>query len=117
MGTVKKTNEVVLTILSRFGLKELGHDILSHFFDPLNYSLSVGKTNNYGLLRKKNTKGMILKQKGTRMAEDGEDWYGLEMTILKNLPIFSKYTNGGTAPLILFRSLQYVKKGFPDLKI
>ena len=37
-----------------------------------------------GLLRKKNTKGVILKQKGTMMAEDGEDWNGLEMTILKS---------------------------------
>jgi hypothetical protein len=33
----------------------------------------VGKPKNNGLLRKKNTKGLILKQKGTRMAEDGED--------------------------------------------
>ena len=30
----------------------------------------VGKPKNNGLLRKKNTKGLILKQKGTRMAED-----------------------------------------------
>ena len=37
---------------------------------------------------KKNTKKMILKQTGTRMAENGEDWNGLEMTILKSLPIF-----------------------------
>ena len=36
---------------------------------------------------------MILKQKGTWMAEDGEDWNGLEMTILKSLANFSKYTN------------------------
>ena len=40
-------------------LKELLHDMLSHFFDGLNYSLSVGKLKNNGLLRKKNTKGMI----------------------------------------------------------
>ena len=26
---------------------------------------------------------IILEQKGTRMAEDGEDWNGLEITILK----------------------------------
>ena len=31
------------------------------------------KPKNEGLLRKKNTKGLILKQKGTKMAEDGED--------------------------------------------
>ena len=68
MGTVKKANGVVLTILSIFGLKELGHDILSHFFDALNYSLSVGKPNSYGLLRKKKTKGLILNQK---RIEDG----------------------------------------------
>ena len=46
---------------------------MSHFFDGLNYSLSVAKVKNNGLLRKKNTKGVILAQKGTRMAEDGED--------------------------------------------
>ena len=39
---------------------------------------------------KEETKGVILKQKGTRMAEDGEDWNGLEMTILKSLAIFFK---------------------------
>ena len=47
--------------------------IVSHFFDGLNYGLSVAKPKNNGLLRKKNTKGVVLKQKGTRMAEDGED--------------------------------------------
>ena len=39
---------------------------------------------------KKNTKGVILKQKGAKMAEDGEDWNGLEMTILKSLANFFK---------------------------
>ena len=39
---------------------------------------------------KKKTKGVILKQKGTRMAEDGEDWNGLEMAILKSLANFFK---------------------------
>ena len=54
-------------------LKELRHDISSHFFDSLNCGSSVGKRKNNGLLRKKNTKGLILKRKGTRMAEDGKD--------------------------------------------
>ena len=54
-------------------LQELRHDILSYFFDGLNCGSSVGKPKNDGLLRKKNTKDLILKQKGTRMAEDGED--------------------------------------------
>ena len=31
---------------------------------------------------------MILKQKGTSMAEDEEDWNGLEMTILNILAFF-----------------------------
>ena len=39
---------------------------------------------------KEKAKGVILKQKGTRMAEDGEDWKGLEMTILKSLANFFK---------------------------
>ena len=69
-------------------LKELCHNILSHFFDGLNCSLSAGKPNNNGLLRKKNTKGLMLKQKGPEMAEDEEYWSELEMTILKSLAIF-----------------------------
>ena len=81
-------------------LKELRHNILSHFFKGLNCGLSAGKPKKNGLLRKKNTKGLILKQKGTRMAEDGEDWNGLKMTILKSLAnFFSKYTNDDVAPL------------------
>ena len=37
------------------------------------------------------------------MVEDGEDWNGLEMTILKSLAnFFSKYTNDDIAPLKLF---------------
>ena len=35
--------------------------------------------------KKKKTKEVILEQKETRMADDGEDWNGLEMTILKSL--------------------------------
>ena len=47
----------------------------------------------------KNTKGMTPKQKRTRMAEDGEDWNGLEMTILKSLLAnFWEYTNDDVAP-------------------
>ena len=41
---------------------------MSHFFDGLNFRESVGKPKINGLL-KKNTKGFILKQKGTRIAE------------------------------------------------
>ena len=33
------------------------------------------------------------------MAEDGEDWNGMEMTILKSLANFFKYTNDDVAPL------------------
>ena len=57
----------------RRGLKELRHDILGHFFDGVSHGLSVGKPKTNDLLMKKKTKGVILKQKGTRMAEDGED--------------------------------------------
>ena len=77
-------------------LNELRHDILSYLFDGLNYGLSVAKAKNNALLRKK---GLILEQKGTRMDKDGEDWNGMEMTILKVQPIFSRYTNGDVAPL------------------
>ena len=71
-------------------LKELRHDILSRWLDGLNYSSSVGKPKNNSLLRTKNTKGGILKQKGTTVTEDGEDWNRLEMTILKSFVIFFK---------------------------
>ena len=47
--------------------------ILSHFFHGLNYGKGIGKSKTNSLLRKKNTKGVILEQKGTRMAEDGKD--------------------------------------------
>ena len=74
-------------------LKELRHDILSHSFDGLNNGNSVG---NNGLLRKKNSKGVILEQKGTRMGrlkrigkDDFENFSQL----------FSKYTNGDVAPI------------------
>ena len=81
-------------------LQELRHDILSNFFVSLNCSSGVEKPENNGLLRKKNTEGLILKQIGTTMAEDGEDWNGLEMTILKSLAkFFSKYKNDDEAPL------------------
>ena len=50
-------------------LKELSHNILSHFFDGLSCGSIDGKPDNSGLLRKKNTKGVILKQKGTAMAK------------------------------------------------
>ena len=42
-------------------LKELRHDILSHFFDGLNHALSVEKPKTNGLLMKEETKGAILK--------------------------------------------------------
>ena len=58
---------------TEYGLKELRNDILSHFFVGLNYDGSAAKPQNNGLLRKKNTTGVILEQTGTRMAEDGED--------------------------------------------
>ena len=48
-------------------------DILSHFFDGLSHSLSVRKPKTNDLLKEEKPKGEILKQKGTRMAEDGED--------------------------------------------
>ena len=53
---------------------------------------------------KKNTKGVILEQKGAKMAEDGEDWNGLEMT---NWLIFSRQTNNDVAPLINSRYDNY----------
>ena len=51
----------------------------------------------------KNTKGVILEQKGARMAEDCEDWNGL----WKVKPFFFKYTNGDVAPLI-FSALLWI---------
>ena len=40
-----------------FDLKELHHNLLSHYFDFLNYGLSVEKPKNNGSLRKKTPKG------------------------------------------------------------
>ena len=47
---------------------ELRHDILSHFFDGLNYGLSVGKSKNNGLLREKKHQRVDSKAK---MNKDG----------------------------------------------
>ena len=82
-----KANFLVAIDLStgRTFLKEICHNILSHFFNGLNC-----EPKNNGLLRKKNTKGLILKQNGARMIENGEDWNRLEMAILKTLAIFFK---------------------------
>ena len=48
-------------------LNELHHDILPKL------QLNCWQPKNNGLLRKKNTKELILKKKGTKMAEDGAD--------------------------------------------
>ena len=53
------------------------------------------ETRNDGLLRKKNAWEVILNQKGTRMAEDGEDWNGFWKVKL----FISKYTYDDVAPL------------------
>ena len=55
-------------------LKELHHHILSHFFNVLNRGSSVGKAKNNGVLRKKNTIGLTLKQTGTRIEKIETDW-------------------------------------------
>ena len=60
-------------ILLIFVLKELRYDNLSLFIDGLNHGSSVGKPKNYSYVWKKNSKRETLKQKGTRMAKDGED--------------------------------------------
>ena len=44
-------------MISDLILKQLRHNILSHFFDGLNCGLSAGKPKNAGLLRKKTPKG------------------------------------------------------------
>ena len=79
-----------MAICNFLELKELRHDVLSHYFDGLSHGLSVGKPKTNSLLMEEKTKGVILKQKGTNVAEDGEDWNRLEMTILKSLANFFK---------------------------
>ena len=87
---VWQDKKILHSTTSRINFKELRHDILSHFFNGINCGYSAGKPKNNVLLRKKNLKGVILKRKGARMAEDGEDWIGLAMTILKSLANFFK---------------------------
>ena len=59
-----------LSTALQWPLTELRHDIFGRFFDGVSLGLIVGKPKTYDLLMKENTKGVILKQKGTRMAED-----------------------------------------------
>ena len=51
---------------------------------------------------------VILNQKGTSLAEDGEDWNRLGMTILKSWANFSKYINDDLGP---FRIMTYICTG------
>ena len=62
----------VVTCLQFMELNEQRYDMLSQL-DGLNCGSSVGNPKSNGLLKKKKNKGLILKQKGTRMTEDGED--------------------------------------------
>ena len=65
----------------------------------------LGDPKNNGLLRQKNIKEVIPKQKGTRIAEDGEYGKELEMTILKSLANFLRYTNDDVAPLSFYSAV------------
>ena len=52
-------------------------NILSRFLEGLNYGLSVKKPKSNGLLKKKNTKGVILEEKEQgwlRMEKIETDW-------------------------------------------
>ena len=65
---------------------------MSHYFEsflqfPQILVKALAEPKNNGLLRKNNIQGVILKQKGTRMAED-ENWK--IMTILKSVANFFK---------------------------
>ena len=59
--------------MNYFCLKELRHDILSHFLQSAELPSTRGKTQNISLVRQKNTKEVIINQEGTRMVKDGED--------------------------------------------
>ena len=90
---IKKDN--MTTVMDQISvLKELRHDILIHFFDGLSYSWSVRDLKKWLANEEKHQK-----KKGTRMAEDGEDWNGLEMTILNSLAIFFQNTRTILQPL------------------
>ena len=58
-------------------LKELGHDILSHCFDGLNYSKSVGTRKSNGFPKKKTPKVSKAKRK-----KDGWGWRRLKRNFL-----------------------------------
>ena len=59
----------------------------------MDYGLSVVKPKNNGLLKEeKHQRGSNVEQKGTRLTYDGEDWKGLELTILISLANFFKNT-------------------------
>ena len=77
-GVVMLTNVERMQYRSEiFALSDLLKGAMSRYFKSFlrwaKPQLSVGKPKTNGLLMKEKTKGVILKQKGTRMAEDGED--------------------------------------------
>ena len=82
--------------------KDTTSQYLRHSFDSLNCVSSNKQPKNNSFLRKKNTKGLILKQKGTRMEKIEADW---KWRFWKVLPIFSKYTNDGVA---FFNNIMFV---------
>ena len=61
---------------------------------------------------KKNNKGVILKQKGAKMAEDGKDWNGLEMTILKSLANLFKINERWRSSFNSWQPLKIILKQF-----
>ena len=58
---------------------------LRYFGPSTNLPLNRRKPENDALQRWKNTKEIIINQKGTRMVKDGEDWHALQTTKLKSL--------------------------------
>ena len=58
---------------NRFSLKEPSHGILSYFCPGTKLPLSERKFENNRLLRKKNTKKIVITHKGATMVKDGED--------------------------------------------
>ena len=54
------------------------------FWPHTKLPLNGRKPENNSLIRQKNTKDIMINHKGTRMAKDGEDSHGLQMTNLKN---------------------------------
>ena len=88
------------------------HDMLSHFSDVRN-RLQIEGNHKITLFQGRKTPEVIINQTGTRMAEIGHDWDGLQTTNLKHVGWFFQ---DAPSVIIRFRSFLCYRISHPHAK-